>query len=1723
MQQHLSPKRELVPHAHKIAAWGLSVVLTSSLVPAPAFALSSAVAAGPAAPAPAAPTALTSATSPTYEIADAALLVNGAQKPDAQVGDTLSVRAWEEDEDTFDEYDIPAENLSYTWQVSADKNQWSAISGAQASTQELVLGDEFAGKYVRCVVKSGAYAAVTNPSSKVAPGTSVGGDTGSETGAGTGADSGAGTGTGTGSGSGSNTGSNTGSSTDPAEQPQNLVTLSSATFETSGVAAEAGATLTATAKVKGSWFEKDVPADATVSYIWQTGPAADGPWTALPEEDVTKQGQVLLVPERLAGSFVRVVAKSQNEVTSKAAQVLPAQTYALDRVSVSGMSGAQGTPVVGDTLSAAAFAKTLFGASTTSVKGRAGVTYRWFAAPSASASASELEPLEAADGATLKLTSSLVGKYLQVEAVSGDSVVRAQLSAPVLDPNSLEGIAQRLDASGFKLAPMWGQDSNANSYLEHWLQTKLGVNDVAVQLVSAQLGGGATSAGADADCAGGVSSELATNGAITYFWSDPQTANPTSWSTRRQLKVTYRLTRKTADSATSAASATTDATTDKNQSSETYLYTPARQGNLPWDHTKVAAWLAKQADTLELPLAQGDTPESLTSAFTAPYQLKLATGSSSWAPKVIVALSWTSSHEDSLSVKQPDSWSDFTLTPRAAAQDQSVTLTVQLSAARVDSSDSTLAQVTTSKPFSVKLPANPALIDQQKAELQSALDQALSYQALVGADTGEQLDPSALTQDIQLLRARGLGLDAHDVAVSYLSDSPALEISGYRARVFQGKPGTQAQVAHLTLTLTSKTNPQVSASKTLTYTVPALTRDELVAEKNLLLQAKNNFWRAISERSGQITTPDAVTQNLSPFYKLYADASAPDGIAIAYSSAAASQGSAAGSGIVPVDLQSFDPMGPATQARRFASSAPEVIANETLKLTRPTYDTKVTVSAELSSERYARYAERYPDDPQFSGLSAQRAEASFTVSGLEGPKPNEDSNTTKPDPKTITVYAQVFGPAEQSSSDTSGTAGTPWTERMSFEVPATATAADLSAQLFSAAGLTICAQGTGAAWYLESVVSPKDSQTLGWNEQTGQYWQLFINGKSSEVMAGAYTLVEGDVVSWYYSRYGDTLPTTPSDNPSENPSDNPAPDKNEGSQDTNHTEGGSTSSDGGAIGLDELEGTGQFHAQAGAIEAPTPTQTASASWKTQVGGSGQPVSEPVVVGSKVLAVSGRTLKLLDSGTGAVRASFELDGSISYTSRPAVASGVAYVALEGGAVEAVDLTHMQKLWTSAATSVQDQASCTVSLVELAGKPAVLVGTSAFNSSFAATEGSFVALDAATGTQIFNARNMQSGYYWTGAAPVRDWLLIGDQAGILHAFDAQGSQTSILNLESPISGDVVAYGSNQALVVTRDGVLHKVSVDAHGKMSEQTLKVLKGSTSAISVSGTLGVVTGEGDAAGSSAFALVDLATFTLTRVIDATPEGKLPAAAAGTYGGGSKAPALIARANGQTYVYITLNVAQNPSSDYTSYASGGNVYVYRVGDTTAQLLYAPAAGVDANYCDSPVVADAAGNLYYLNDSGYLVRLTSATSDQPTSDHPTFDQPTSDQPDNQNNNSDTGQSNNQSHNHSHNDVASDAHTDSKTESDANGAKGARGAGSGASADSETDSKTESNAQPQPRDSEKTQAQASVSSQRSRAIPWWPFAGIAVGIAGLWFALFGGTKRKNNSNSTPTNAEA
>ncbi len=82
----------------------------------------------------------------------------------------------------------------------------------------------------------------------------------------------------------------------------------------------------------------------------------------------------------------------------------------------------------------------------------------------------------------------------------------------------------------------------------------------------------------------------------------------------------------------------------------------------------------------------------------------------------------------------------------------------------------------------------------------------------------------------------------------------------------------------------------------------------------------------------------------------------------------------------------------------------------------------------------------------------------------------------------------------------------------------------LSQKAFDEGGLTYDASNSDYGVMLNSITSPVDGTVLAWDEASGDYWQLFVDGEASEVGIDGVELADGTSVVWYYSAFGDALP-----------------------------------------------------------------------------------------------------------------------------------------------------------------------------------------------------------------------------------------------------------------------------------------------------------------------------------------------------------------------------------------------------------------------------------------------------------------------------------------------------------------------------------------------------------------------------------------------------------------------
>lgn len=1489
------------------------------------------------------------------------------------VGDTLSATVTKKGSSSWNHPAVDAtDTVSYQWQYATSSTTADAdftdIAGATSSTYEvpstLADGTSLVGAYLR--VKATSNNTVVSTSKPSYYGTVSVNPVG------------------------------------PVMQPGQY-TLSSVSVASSKQGMQVGALLTPTAKVsKTEYSEQDAPSDADLSYTWYK--AADGTdaYEQIAGGYDSKTGKFTLTKD-LVGYKLKVEACAlDNTVSELVGTVVGADEYNLLRVTV---DPATGSLFTGDALSATVQAKRL-GDSTIGDDVTGKVSLQWYTAPAADADEAAWTPIPGATAATLEVPPSAAGSYLMVKATSGSSSVSKSDGRKVIAADSLQAAALKL--ADWRFTPKFGSDTNANECAEAYL-AQLGFSGIKVKTTSASLKGVTGRTGTT----GGIETGEANNGAITYFFDDPSTKTGyTSYSMLRQLDVTFELERD----------------------GETETATLSHVPQLPWDLNKVDALLAGMQGKVSVGYASGDDKDSVTQDLTLPYQVKVGSGYFA----TTLPVKWTSSNK-AVTVSGND-WDDYSGKVARSAADTPVTLTASISAKNLDSSDDSLQNRSCDVAFPLTVKGDPEKVAQEKEELATELDSAFTKEKLSYSSSGAPVGDGALTDDVQLPRTRDLGIDGKYYKVTYTASNDSAVINGYRANIYRPAAGAQEGSTDITCTITSKDTPEITASKTLSFAVEPLDKADIDREAALMDAAVAGYWSGIS--NGQ--DPKNVTGSLHAFQK--ATLAADGSVVWSYDNSSAS---VAGDGIVPATIPGADDMG-VLGWNRFRSSNPDIIKHENLVYQgKPEYNTKVTVDSYLKSEKYGRYAERYPDDATFKKLAGTPVSATFTVLGTTGKDAptvsataslvgidktgapetwssvrsyslapgstaadatkamlaasglssdySDDASgfilnavTSPSDGRTLGADAlsgkhwQLFvnGKGSDKSADqvtleqgdsiewayvadgesapgatlevscaiygpdASG-ASAAWAPRATLSVAQDSTAADVTKTILAKSGLDADYTDTAYGFYLSSIASPFDGSKLGWDENTGKFWQLFVNGKAADKMADQIVLKAGDAIVWSYSKDG-------ADVPSVDPAVDPGTDLPQ------------YQAQWPQFGLGKKDGA-VVTARDGVL---TPTDAASAAWSFAPLSAGsmttEGVSDPLIVNGDVYLVVGGRIYKIDSETGKEKLSKPTGLSPAfYFCRPVYANGMIFAAANDGRIAAFNANSLDLVWCTDALPGNEAGQYqSLSSLNIVGNRLIACFT-VVGAANVSKVGTMVCVDATpqrsgTSKQVVwsttetAGEGESSGYYWASGAPSGDDLMIADDTGNVKLVDSEtGAVKAQLPIGTPSHSGVVALsdvddsGNGTYLAVSRDdGTLHKVCRQDDTLSETGSVSFAATSTSTPAVYDGRAYVCGM-DADGYGTISVVDLSTMT---VLKSVRGGK----------GAAQSSPLVSAQDGGVYAYFTCN------------NETGGVYAYRLGDDQAYQIFTPDAG-DQNYCTASLVSDATGNLYYANDSRKLIKL------------------------------------------------------------------------------------------------------------------------------------------------------
>lgn len=1256
-----------------------------------------------------------------------------------------------------------------------------------------------------------------------------------------------------------------------------------------------GSKITPSVQVPGSWSgsTKDVPDDAELTMAWYAKGEGDAEWTELSDGIDTTDGS-LTISDALVGKRIKVTASALDNTVEwvSSDSVTAAGEYNLLRVTTTPQINSESTHLVsGDSVKATAQAKRADGSATNGIDVTDQATVAWYAADDAKAPAADWTLLPDMSGAEATVSASATGKYLKAVATSGGSTVELVSTNKVIAAGSLEAAVQKLNDANKQIAVDYSaKGGNVNDALKAQL-ADLGFTDIDVKVSE----GGVAFKAEDNKATVGISdAQDKTNGDVTFFYIDPNDYTGYNIDGLRNADVAFELSRD----------------------GKTEYYLPNKTVQVAWDEAKLQDLLDSAAESLQIGYTAGESADGVTQNVTLPYKAGSAKKFS---------VEWTSSDTERLFVSGY-SWEDKTGKVSRASSDRDVTLTAKVT---VTSGDIKLAG---SHDFTVTVKGDPEKVAADKKALQEKVDAAFTYDNIKYSGTDAVANKDGLTADLQMPRTSTLNIDGKYYKVEYSASTDNITFNGYKGTVYQPLPGTEAAKTKITLTVTDKSNAEVTASKTLDFAIAPQDQNELDAELFHLSLAKSTFSQGILD--GQDASN--VTGNLHAPLKVY-------GQGYAVNWCYSSEEAAGHYGFVFSEL----PGGTENTYRLLKSSKPRVIAHENLIFTQPEYNTKVTISGRLKSERFARYAERYPDNSDYAVLAGLDVSATVNVKGTTGlDNPNEG--------KTITVTAKVTG---VSASDADGNyteqSVAPLTE-LTLPADEDTTAESVLEQLMTAAG---CTNLEANAWGLTSATMPDGRVLSTTSAAPYSYWSFFVNNGYASVGAPSYYLKNGDCVEFRYVKGDGTQ------KPSTAPATNPGTEHPDVDAAWNgFANGGSGSS------TDALTPTTKTDTPSWALNLLTEEQ--------QKAGASASASDPIVANGKVYLVTGASvwggktwnavLNEIDPETGSVLRSLELGSSMDTTCRPVIAQGIILIPLSGGYLQAVSAKTFETLWYSDAFTKQNLSSLTVD------GDYVYINTLDYWSGNGndVQNGTVRRINIHTGAIAGSASVADGGYYWSGGLMVNGYYVVGGDYGQVRVYSADLSKlVGSIKLSGGNIRSALTVHDGYIYAVTRDdGTLHKLTIGSDGSITEAAkVQFAAYSTSTPVFSGKYAFIGGttvnnwkakaKAKAKAKGLLSIIDLSDMSVKQITKADGE---------ELGFESKGTPLVSTHDGETYVYFTLNGAKG---NWPNYTTGGGVYMYKLGDAEATEVFVPGSGY-ANYCMASVVCDQFGNLYYTNDSGHL---------------------------------------------------------------------------------------------------------------------------------------------------------
>lgn len=631
---------------------------------------------------------------------------------------------------------------------------------------------------------------------------------------------------------------------------------------------------------------------------------------------------------------------------------------------------------------------------------------------------------------------------------------------------------------------VYGTDTNALTMIGAKLNAA-GIKDVTVTMKAAASG---SYAGIDAD------------GTIRYKWN----TNGSTPAADAFLRPTVVLSYQGADGKT---------------------YTKETDGCyfiIGLDEAKARAALQTVADRITLP-AEISSADALTSLPRYPLKAGVDAGSVDYNDSASVELwttaAWTSSNTGVIAITQVSYpyYAPYTAAVTLPQKDTAVTLTLTLTYnGRED--------LKVSKVYTVNVKGSAAV---RELDYQELLETALTEYGLKDPRDSSAIDNANVVSDIQFPTTWQLNTIAYrdyekefdgkytPVLLTTSDDSVVVSADPATANVarmvtYRPLPGQAARTVTVTMKILSRPGGEgkdyasmtVLASRDITLTVQPLTQTELDAAAAFMQKVctEEVYWEGIRKAN---TDRNGVTGDMRSFIEIV-----PNGDGYKFVRDMADYNA------VGVKADDIDGWYDAQQYRCFRSSNSAIVAHETLLLTRPQYNTKITIDSVLSYTEYAKYWEKFRSDPayaQFARFYKQPISVSVKVIGTEG---IDDPNIQ---PITVTVNVEGGGFSRTFADLTGGTY----------------TCSSSDGRTAADALLSVLAQNrytyTGTPGYITGVTDANGVALTAGDKTFGPWsgWMFTVNGEMPILRTDAsgnityaalnqYQVKKDDVIRFYY-------------------------------------------------------------------------------------------------------------------------------------------------------------------------------------------------------------------------------------------------------------------------------------------------------------------------------------------------------------------------------------------------------------------------------------------------------------------------------------------------------------------------------------------------------------------------------------------------------------------------------